>query len=228
MDAPDFKKPLLAAAGLLLIALVLGSVGGYVATSCQRARTQRRIEGIATQHAERLTQRHHFDSTLYSLIGQAHEARRQANLKKRLDDSLSRLLLLSCLLPRPAISQVWYLKPGDVVRHHLVGLDTARYHSTMNYVAGAKVLLDVRAERITELERARQLADSAAAEVRRCRQQAEAGEAEFRALLAEARALAGQPPARPLLLDGHFYKGVGTGTVLAVVLRVGIKLIFNC
>jgi hypothetical protein len=118
-----------------------------------------------------------------------------------------------------------------VVRHHLVGLDTARYRSTMNYVAGAKVLLGVRAERITELERARQLADStaavAAAEVRRCRQQAEAGEAEFQALLAEARTLAGQPPARPLLLDGHFYKGVGTGAVLAVVLRVGVKLLFN-
>jgi uncharacterized protein HemX len=103
MDAPDFKKPLLAAAGLLLIALVLGSVGGYVATSCQRARTQRRIEGIATQHAERLSpeaaQRQRFDSTLYSLIGRAHEARRQANLKNRLDDSLSRLLPAAPELP---------------------------------------------------------------------------------------------------------------------------------
>ena len=62
--------------------------------------------------------------------------------------------------------------------------------------------------------------------MRRCRQQAEASEAEFQALLNEAHALAGKPPARPLL-DGYFYKGVGTGAVLAVVLRVGVKLIFN-
>jgi hypothetical protein len=138
------------------------------------------------------------------------------------------LLLLSCLLPRPAISQVWRLKPGDVVRHHLVGLDTARYRSTMNYVAGAKQLLGVRAERITELERAKQLADStaavAAAEVRRCRQQAEAGEAEFQALLTEARTLAGKPPALPLLLDGHFYKGVATGGGAAAVVAVLLKV----
>lgn len=88
---------------VLAIVLVLGSAAGYVATSCQRARTVRRIEGVAQQHAERVAgepaRQHHFDSTFYSLAGQAREARRQLTLQKRQDDSLSRLLPAAPELP---------------------------------------------------------------------------------------------------------------------------------
>lgn len=87
----------------LAVVLVLGCIVSYVATSCQRARTVRRIKGIGRQHADRVAgepaRRHHFDSTFYSLAGQAREARRQLALKNRLDDSLSRLLPAAPELP---------------------------------------------------------------------------------------------------------------------------------
>ena len=138
------------------------------------------------------------------------------------------LLLLSCLATRPATSQVWRLDSGTVARGPLIGLDTATYHSTMNYVSGAKVLLGARADRIAQLERDGQTATqqlaAAESELRRCRAEAKLDAADFHTVVVEGQKLAGKPPALPLLLDGHFYKGVGTGGVLAAAAAVLLKV----
>lgn len=147
------------------------------------------------------------------------------------------LLLLSCLLSRPASSQpspslqerglgggVFRLDSGTVASRPLIGLDPATYATTRQYVSTAQQLLAVRAERVVQLERATHLADSlslvVSAELRRCRQQAAASEAEFQVLAAQARQAVAQPVRPPLLLDGHFYKGCGVGAVALVVLRL--------
>jgi len=137
------------------------------------------------------------------------------------------LPLLLCLLCRPAHSQVVVqLATGDVVRQPLVGLDTATYRHTRQYVAAAGQLLLVRADRIAQLERSGRLCDSlataTAAEVRRQRATAAGSEADFQKLAAQAQRALATPPRPPLLLDGHTYKGVGAGAVLAVLLKVFI------
>jgi hypothetical protein len=144
------------------------------------------------------------------------------------------LLPLLCLLTRPASSQalaplapaVVRLEVGDVAQRPLIGLDTAAYRNTRQYVAAASQLLLVRADRITALERGAQLNDSVqatyAAELRRCRAGAAATEANYDRLRQAARVALASPPRPPLLLDGNFYKGAGAGAVLATLLNVFI------
>lgn len=126
---------------------------------------------------------------------------------------------------------MYRLSAGDVVRGPLIGLDTATYRSTSQYVASATQLLDARAGRIATLERARLLADSTtqaqAAELRRCRGEVVASAKDYEHMRSAARAVLAQQPRPPLLLDSHFYKGVATGGVLAGAIRLGIKLIFH-
>jgi hypothetical protein len=142
------------------------------------------------------------------------------------------LLPLLCLLTRPASSQalaplapaVVRLEVGDVAQRPLIGLDTAAYRNTRQYVAAASQLLNVRAERIVTLERSNLLADSttaaARAELRRYQATAAANEADFQKLAAATRAALGKPPAPPLLLDPHFYQGTLAGAVATVLLKL--------
>jgi hypothetical protein len=114
------------------------------------------------------------------------------------------------------------LEVGEVVRRPLIGIDTATYRSTRQYVAAAGQLLGVRAARIAQLERSTQLADSTTAavltELRRSKATAAANEADFQKLA--TRAVLGKPPAPPLLLDSHFYQGTLAGAVAAVLLKL--------
>jgi hypothetical protein len=139
------------------------------------------------------------------------------------------LLPLLCLLTRPASSQalaplapaVVRLEVGDVAQRPLIGLDTAAYRHTRQYVAAASQLLLVRADRITALERGAQLSDSVQAayadELRRCRAGAAATTADYDHMRQAAWVALASPPRPPLLLDSHFYKGVGLGGVVALV-----------
>jgi len=142
------------------------------------------------------------------------------------------LLLLLCLLTHRGSSQaiaplapvVVRLNVGDVAQQPLIGLDTATYGGTRRYVASAGQLLLVRADRIAQLERSNRLADSTTTavvtELRRCQATAAANDADFKKLAAATNRALGKPPAPPLLLDSHTYKGVGAGVVLAVLLKV--------
>jgi hypothetical protein len=134
------------------------------------------------------------------------------------------LLLLLCLLSHRATSQVYQLRAGDVVRGPLIGIDTATYRSTRQYVAAAGQLLDVRAQRIATLERSNLLADSttatALAELRRCRAGAAATEADYERMRQAARVALASPPRPPLLFDSHFYQGTAVGVVAALLLKV--------
>jgi hypothetical protein len=116
------------------------------------------------------------------------------------------------------------LEVGDVAKRPLIGIDTATYRSTRQYVAAAGQLLLVRADRITALERGAKLSDSVrtayADELRRCRAGASATSADYERMRQAARVALASPPRPPLLLDGHTYKGVGLGGVLAVLLKV--------
>lgn len=115
------------------------------------------------------------------------------------------------------------LEVGEVVRRPLIGIDTATYRTTRQYVAAAGQLLGVRAARIAQLERSTQLADSTTTavltELRRSKVTAAANEADFQKLVESTRAL-GKPPAPPLLLDPHFYQGTLAGAVAAVLLKL--------
>jgi hypothetical protein len=127
------------------------------------------------------------------------------------------LLPLLCLLTRPASSQalaplapaVVRLEVGDVAQRPLIGLDTAAYRRTRQYVAAASQLLLVRADRITALERGARLSDSVQAtlttELRRCRAGAAATEANYDHLQQAAQVALASPPCPPLLLNAHFY-----------------------
>jgi hypothetical protein len=146
------------------------------------------------------------------------------------------LLLLLCLLTRPASSQaiaplaptVVRLEIGDVAQRPLIGLDTATYRSTRQYVASAGQLLLVRADRIAQLERNGRLADSLqvayAYELRRCQAGRAASDADYERMRAATRVALASPPRPPWLLDSHTYKGVGAGVVLAALLKA---FVFN-
>lgn len=115
------------------------------------------------------------------------------------------------------------LAVGDVAQRPLIGLDTATYRSTRQYVAAASQLLLVRADRIAALERGARLSDSVktayAAELRRCRAGAAATEADYERMRQAARVVLASPPRPPLLLDAHFYQGTALGAVAALVIR---------
>jgi len=119
------------------------------------------------------------------------------------------------------------LAAGDVAQQPLVGLDTATYRHTRQYVAAAGQLLLVRADRIAELERSGRLCDSlataASAELRRQRATASANEADFQRLAAQANRALATPPRPPLLLDGHTYKGAVLGGVGLLLLKLFIS-----
>jgi len=141
-------------------------------------------------------------------------------------------LPLLCLLAQPASSQaiaplaptVVRLEVGDVARQPLIGLDTATYANTRQYVAAAGQLLLVRADRIAQLERSGRLADSVqvayAAELRRCQASQAATDADYDRMRAAARVALASPPRPPWLLDGRTYKAGAVGTVLGVLLKV--------
>ena len=141
-------------------------------------------------------------------------------------------LPLLCLLAQPASSQaiaplaptVVRLEVGDVARQPLIGLDTATYANTRQYVAAAGQLLLVRADRIAQLERSGRLADSVqvayAAELRRCQAGRLASEADVAKLSEASRSLLASPPRPPWLLDSRTYKAGAAGTVLGVLLKV--------
>ena len=128
----------------------------------------------------------------------------------------------------PLAPAVVRLEVGDVAKRPLIGLDTATYRSTRQYVAAVSQLLLVRADRITALERGARLSDSVQAayadELRRCQAGAAATEASYQHMRQAARVALASPPRPPLLLDSHLYKGVGLGGVLAVALKL---LIFH-
>jgi hypothetical protein len=144
------------------------------------------------------------------------------------------LLPLLCLLTRPASSQalapltpaVVRLEVGDVAQRPLIGLDTAAYRNTRQYVAAASQLLLVRADRITALERGGRLSDSVqaayAAELRRCRAGAAATEANYDRMQQAARVALASPPRPPLLLDSHFYQGTALGVAAALLFKTFI------
>jgi hypothetical protein len=137
-------------------------------------------------------------------------------------------MLLLCLLSHRATSQLYQLSTGDVVRGSLIGIDTATYRSTRQYVAAAGQLLNVRASRIALLERDAWLVDSVRtaydAELRRCRATATANEADFQKLATTTRMALGKPPAPLLLLDPHFYQGTLAGAGVLALLKL---LIFH-
>ncbi|MDO7888247.1 hypothetical protein [Hymenobacter cheonanensis] len=142
------------------------------------------------------------------------------------------LLPLLCLLSLPATSQpirqlaplVVRLDSGTVVRQRLVGIDTATYRSTRQYVATAGQLLLVRADRIAQLERDASLRDSVqtayATELRRSQASQAATEADYQRMRAAARVALASPPRPPWLLDSRTYKAGAAGTVLGVLLKV--------
>ena len=119
---------------------------------------------------------------------------------------------------------MYRLRPGDVVRAPLIGIDTATYESTRLYVAGASHLLDVRASRIATLEHAQLLADSMnqaqAAELRQCRGEVVASASDYEKMRAAATAGLAVRPRPPWLLDSHTYKGVGAGAAALVLLKL--------
>jgi hypothetical protein len=116
------------------------------------------------------------------------------------------------------------LEVGDVARRPLIGLDTAAYRNTRQYVAAASQLLLVRADRIRTLERGAQLSDSVQAayadELRRCRAGAAATTADYDRMRQAARVALASPPRPPLLLDSHFYQGTLAGAVAAGLLKL--------
>ena len=124
----------------------------------------------------------------------------------------------------PLAPAVVRLEVGDVARRPLIGLDTAAYRSTRQYVAAASQLLLVRADRITALERGARLSDSVQAayadELRRCRAGAAATEASYQHMRQAARVALASPPRPPLLLDAHFYQGTLAGAVTTVLLKL--------
>jgi len=144
------------------------------------------------------------------------------------------LPLLLCLLSRPAHSQavaplrpvVVQLAAGDVVHQPLVGLDTATYRHTRQYVAAACQLLLVRADRIAQLERSGRLCDSlataASAELRRQRATVASSEADFQKLAGQASQALATRPQPPLLLDSQTYKGAALGAVAVVLVKLFI------
>lgn len=115
------------------------------------------------------------------------------------------------------------LATGDMARQPLIGLDTATYRSTRQYVAAAGQLLLVRADRIAALERSGRLADSVqaayAVELRRCQAGAAATTADYERMRDAARVALASPPRPPWPLDGRTYKAGGAGVVLGLVLK---------
>lgn len=139
------------------------------------------------------------------------------------------LLLLSCLATRPATAQaVVKLLPGDCLDRPFIGVDSATYYSTADYVAQARTVLDTRAARIAELERTNQTAAeqlaTTEAELHRCRGEGKLDAVDFRTVAVAGQKLASKPPAPPLLLDGNTYKGIGIGGALVAVGGVLLKV----
>jgi hypothetical protein len=119
------------------------------------------------------------------------------------------------------------LEVGDVAKRPLIGIDTATYRSTRQYVAAAGQLLLVRADRITALERGAKLSDSVrtayADELRRCRAGAASTSADYDRMRQAARVALASPPRPPLLLDGHFYQGTALGAVAVMVITALLR-----
>lgn len=133
------------------------------------------------------------------------------------------ILSLLCLSTRPASSQaVAPLRPiivtldsGTVAARYYVAMDSATYRAVRARVADAD-----RAEygqHLSELQVAQ-----LQAELRRCRGVGDAGNQSFDQLARDTRALETVKPRPPLLLDGHFYKGIAVGAVLLEAVRLFI------
>lgn len=138
------------------------------------------------------------------------------------------LLCLCYLLSRPATAQpikplapvVVQLLPGDVVQERLIGLDSTTYQAARTALAMVPAGEAVQANLRHQAELAGQQLAVLDAELRRCRAGAAVDAASFKKLAEASRSLLTSPPRPPLLLDTHFYKGVGAGVVLAVLLKV--------
>lgn len=127
------------------------------------------------------------------------------------------LLLLRC---PTASSQIAPLRPlvvqldsGTTLRHFYVGLDSTVYNQTRRTAARVGLLEYSRtldAAQVSQLE----------AELRRCRGESSRAGTDFAHLAAINTAQAALPVARPLLLSGQFYKGIGVGAVLLTALKI--------
>ncbi|MGI4864198.1 MAG: hypothetical protein ACRYFZ_09775 [Janthinobacterium lividum] len=138
----------------------------------------------------------------------------------------------------PANSQVVPLRPhivrldsGSTAKRPLVGIDTATWRSIRTSAAIDQQQL---AERAAQLRQWRELHvhDSLATvqvarELHATRTDNAKLSTAFTQQADRANKALALPLRPPLLLDGRLYTGVATGGVLAVVVRVGIKLIFN-
>ncbi|WP_161599413.1 hypothetical protein [Hymenobacter nivis] len=145
---------------------------------------------------------------------------------------LSALLLMSCLLTRPASSQpiaplrplVVRLDSGTVVRRPLIGIDTTLYRSVRTDRALDQLLLANRAARVAVLEQVVRRDSSAladrAAELRRCRGEGRARESDFTQLVATTARLQDLPTPRPFLLDAHTYQGAGLGALALLLVKI--------
>ena len=140
-------------------------------------------------------------------------------------------LLLTCLLllsfpviHRATGQAVVRLLPGDVLDRSLIGVDTATWRRTLNYIDAAKVGLKAGRVHINNLTR--ELATASAAknalqvELARCRDEGEASQKTITELGAQAQKLAALPIQPPLLADPRTYR-VG-GIALAVGFILGI------
>lgn len=132
------------------------------------------------------------------------------------------LLCLSCLLPRPATAQqaikplapvpiVVQLVPGDVIQERLVGLDSVSYQAGRRALALVPAGDAALAAQGRELLLTRRELEASEAALRQERAHAATREQQYQQLLAAGRRVADKPPARPLLLDWHFWLGLGAG-----------------
>ena len=131
------------------------------------------------------------------------------------------LLCLSCLPPRLATAQAIkplapvpiavQLLPGDVVQDYLIGLDSLSYQAGRAALALVPAGEAALATQGRALQLTRQQLEASEAALRKERADGVTREQQYQQLLAAGRQVASKPPARPLLLDWHFWLGLGTG-----------------
>jgi hypothetical protein len=103
------------------------------------------------------------------------------------------------------------LVPGDVIQERLVGLDSASYQAgrrALELVPAGEAALATQGR---ELQLTRQQLEANEAALRQERAHGAQREQDYQQLLAAGRKVADKPPARPLLLDWHFWLGLGAG-----------------
>lgn len=112
-----------------------------------------------------------------------------------------------------------------------IGVDTALWRRTLNYIDAAKVGLKAGQIHINNLTR--ELATASAAknalqvELARCRTEGEASQQTITEMGTQAQKLAALPIQPPFIFDGRVYKGAAIGGAVVVAARLAVKLIFH-